>query len=105
MTTAKYVLVAAPILCACAVADDPPVDLKRQMSLSGSRAAVQTALERLEKVAHQWSATIPRPAINGSVKVVIRWSNYPSYREIGQLIYTAQVHNLQIGDTELVEQR
>ena len=53
---------------------------------------------------HAWEAG-PIEQAGEMSRVHLRWPKQPSYRDLGGVIYLAQLNGLRISDTELIEQQ
>lgn len=75
---------------------------KRAVTLSGPLEALNRALKILSSRPHSWEA-LPVERESGIARVRLRWPQQPDHRDLGGIIYIAQLNGLEISDTDLIE--
>ena len=76
---------------------------KRALTITGPSEPLNKAMKSLSSRPHSWEASpIKRDIDTASVR--LRWRHRPSYRDLGGIIYVAQLNGFQISDTDLLEQ-
>lgn len=77
---------------------------KRALTLTGPLAALAKSMADLSSRPHSWEAG-PIKQIGEMSRVRLRWPKQPSYRDLGGILYLAQLNGLHISETELIEQQ
>jgi hypothetical protein len=75
---------------------------KRALTIAGPIDALTKVLEILSSQPHSWQA-LPFKRDGQKASVRLRWAQQPNYRELGGIIYLAQLNGLRIADTDLIE--